>query len=55
MPDDLDNLRHIEGFPIGEDEDLLGLSDPRPTTARASGVLEAFEELLEAARREVEA
>ncbi len=30
MPDNLDDLRHIEGFPIGEDEDLLGLSDPPP-------------------------
>ena len=27
MPDDLDALRHIEGFPLGEDEDLLTLSD----------------------------
>ena len=28
MADDLDALRHIDGFPIGEDEDLLALSDP---------------------------
>ena len=33
MPDDLDALRHIEGFPIGEDEDLLALSDPPHYTA----------------------
>jgi len=24
----LDELRHIEGFPIGEDEDLHALSEP---------------------------
>jgi len=29
----LDDLRHIEGFPIGEDEDLLALSDPPHYTA----------------------
>jgi len=29
----LDELRHIEGFPIGEDEDLLALSDPPHYTA----------------------
>jgi hypothetical protein len=23
MTDNLDELRHIEGFPLGEDEDLL--------------------------------
>ena len=28
MHDNLDNLRHIEGFPIGKDEDLHALSDP---------------------------
>jgi DNA modification methylase len=33
MPDNLDDLRHIEGFPIGEDEDLLALSDPPYYTA----------------------
>jgi DNA modification methylase len=33
MPDNLDDLRHIEGFPIGEDEDLLALSDPPHYTA----------------------
>jgi DNA modification methylase len=31
--DDLDALRHIEGFPIGEDEDLHALSDPPYYTA----------------------
>ena len=29
----LDELRHIEGFPIGEDEDLHALSDPSYYTA----------------------
>jgi len=29
----LDDLRHIEGFPIGEDEDLQALSDPPHYTA----------------------
>ena len=33
MPDNLDDLRHIEGFPLGEDEDLLALSDPPHYTA----------------------
>jgi DNA modification methylase len=33
MPDNLDALRHIEGFPIGEDEDLVALSDPPHYTA----------------------
>jgi hypothetical protein len=33
MPDNLDELRHIEGFPLGEDEDLLALSDPLHNTA----------------------
>jgi len=33
MPDNLDDLRHIEGFPIGEDEDLHALSDPPHYTA----------------------
>lgn len=32
-PDNLDALRHIEGFPIGEDEDLLAISDPPYYTA----------------------
>ena len=31
--DNLDDLRHIEGFPIGEDEDLHALSDPPHYTA----------------------
>lgn len=31
--DNLDELRHIEGFPIGEDEDLHALSDPPHYTA----------------------
>lgn len=33
MKDNLDALRHIEGFPIGEDEDLHALSDPPHYTA----------------------
>ncbi|MGA9349162.1 MAG: hypothetical protein WBW48_10200, partial [Anaerolineae bacterium] len=33
MHDNLDELRHIEGFPIGEDEDLHALSDPPHYTA----------------------
>ncbi|MFC2054328.1 DNA methyltransferase [Chloroflexota bacterium] len=33
MRDDLDSLRQIEGFPIGEDEDLHALSDPPYYTA----------------------
>ena len=33
MPDNLDDLRHIEGFPIGEDEDLHALSHPPHYTA----------------------
>ncbi len=30
MRDNLDELRHIEGFPIGEDEYLHALSNPTP-------------------------
>ncbi len=33
MQDNLDELRHIEGFPIGEDADLHALSDPPHYTA----------------------
>ena len=33
MRDNLNDLRHIEGFPIGEDEDLHALSDPPHYTA----------------------
>lgn len=33
MPDDLNALRHIEGFPIGEDADILALSHPPHYTA----------------------
>jgi DNA modification methylase len=36
MQDNLDNLRHIEGFPIGEDADLHALSDPPHYTAYAN-------------------
>jgi hypothetical protein len=33
MQDNLDDLRHIEGFPIGEDADIHALSDPPHYTA----------------------
>ncbi len=33
IPNDLNALRHIEGFPIGEDADILTLSDPPGYTA----------------------
>ncbi|MBN1316412.1 MAG: site-specific DNA-methyltransferase [Anaerolineales bacterium] len=33
MHDNLDELRHIEGFPIGEDEDIHALSNPPFYTA----------------------
>lgn len=33
MQDNLNDLRHIEGFPIGEDADLHALSDPPHYTA----------------------
>ncbi len=42
MPDNLDALRHIEGFPIGEDEDLLALSDPPHCTAYPNPHLAEF-------------
>jgi hypothetical protein len=29
----LDSVRHIEGFPLGKDEDILALSDPPYYTA----------------------
>ena len=33
MRDDLDELRHIEGFPMGEDEDIHAISNPPYYTA----------------------
>ncbi|MCB0191466.1 MAG: DNA methylase [Anaerolineae bacterium] len=43
MPqDNLDPLRHIEGFPIGEDEDLHALSDPPHYTAYPNPHLAEF-------------
>jgi hypothetical protein len=33
MAHNLEELRHVEGFPIGEDKDLLALSDPSRWTA----------------------
>jgi len=40
--DNLDELRHIEGFPIGEDEDLHALSDPPHYTAYPNPHIAAF-------------
>jgi hypothetical protein len=42
MPDNLDALRAIEGFPIGEDEDLLALSDPPHYTAYPNPYITEF-------------
>jgi len=42
MPDNLDALRAIEGFPIGEDEDLHALSDPPHYTAYPNPHIAAF-------------
>ncbi len=33
-PTHLDQLRRIDGFPIGEDADIIALSDPLYYTAR---------------------
>lgn len=38
----LDQLRHIEGFPIGEDRDILALSDPPHFTACPNPYLTDF-------------
>lgn len=38
----LDQLRHIEGFPIGEDRDILALSDPPHFTACPNPYLADF-------------
>jgi DNA modification methylase/predicted RNA-binding Zn-ribbon protein involved in translation (DUF1610 family) len=42
MRDNLDELRHIEGFPIGEDEDLHALSDPPHYTAYPNAHIAGF-------------
>jgi DNA modification methylase len=39
---DLDKVRHIEGFPIGADEDIIALSDPPYYTACPNPFLEDF-------------
>lgn len=38
----LDKMRHIEGFPIGEDEDIIALSDPPHYTACPNPFIEDF-------------
>ena len=42
MTDNLDQLRHIEGFPKGKDEDLLALSNPPYYTAYPNPHIEDF-------------
>ncbi len=42
MTDNLDNLRSIEGFPKGKDEDLLALSNPPYYTAYPNPHIEDF-------------
>lgn len=38
----LDKVRHIEGFPIGEDEDIIALSDPPHYTACPNPFIKDF-------------
>lgn len=40
--EDLDKVRNIEGFPIGEDEDIIALSDPPYYTACPNPFIEDF-------------
>jgi len=40
--EDLDKVRHIDGFPIGEDEDIIKLSDPPYYTACPNPFIEDF-------------
>ena len=40
--EELDKVRHIEGFPIGADEDIIALSDPPYYTACPNPFLEDF-------------
>lgn len=40
--EDLDKVRHIEGFPIGEDKDIIALSDPPYYTACPNPFIEDF-------------
>ena len=42
MTDNLDNLRSIEGFPKGKDEDLLALSNPPYYTTYPNPHIEDF-------------
>ncbi|PKO16710.1 MAG: DNA methylase [Chloroflexi bacterium HGW-Chloroflexi-10] len=47
MIDNLDELRQIEGFPIGDDKDILSLSNPPFYTAFPSPYIEKFIHQLE--------
>lgn len=40
--EDLDRVRHIEGFPIGKDEDIVALSDAPYYTACPNPFIEDF-------------
>ena len=40
--EDIDKVRHIEGFPIGEDEDIIALSNPPYYTACPNPFIEDF-------------
>jgi DNA modification methylase len=40
--EDLDKVRHIEGFPIGKDEDIIALSNPPYYTACPNPFIEDF-------------
>ena len=40
--EDLDKVRHMEGFPIAEDEDIIALSDPPHYTACPNPFIEDF-------------
>jgi DNA modification methylase len=42
MTDDLNALRHIEGFPVGDDEEILALSDPPYYTAYPNPHIKEF-------------
>ena len=39
---DIDKVRHIEGFPIGKDEDIIALSRPPYYTACPNPFIEEF-------------
>ena len=39
---DIDKVRHIEGFPIGKDEDIIALSRPPYYTACPNPFIEDF-------------